>query len=142
MSDKKTGRPSIYTPELVEKLCAEIAKGKSVRSISKMPGMPSVQTVNRWKSEYPEFSEQYACAKQSCADSIAGQILDIAQGVLTGEYNATDARVAADIMKWTAGKLAPRDYGDKVTQDNISSDGSMTPARIERVIVDPKDKNA
>jgi hypothetical protein len=38
--------------------------------------------------------------------------------------------------------LTKHGYSDKVEQDLTSSDGSMTPQIIERVIVQPKDDNA
>ena len=39
----KMGRPSIYTPELAEKICELIRDGVSERKICGMPGMPGAE---------------------------------------------------------------------------------------------------
>ena len=38
---------------------------------------------------------------------------EIAEKVLTGEIGCNEARVAADIIKWSASKKKPKKYGDK-----------------------------
>lgn len=37
---KKLGRPTIYTPELAASICAELACGKSLRTVCKANDMP------------------------------------------------------------------------------------------------------
>lgn len=107
------GRPTDYTEELAAAFCSEIAQGKSLRATCKMDGMPSTQTVYNWFNKYPTFIEQYARAKEDSADSRADQIEEIAEKVLTGEYEPQAARVAIDAFKWTSGKHKPKKYGDR-----------------------------
>ena len=59
----KMGRPSIYTPELAEKICDLIREGKSERQICKMPGMPDAKTLLRWKDTNSDFCLQSARAR-------------------------------------------------------------------------------
>jgi terminase small subunit-like protein len=63
-------RPSSYTPEQVEAICALIAQGKSLRSICERADMPSKSMVMRWLAEHEEFRDQYARAHEQQADRL------------------------------------------------------------------------
>lgn len=67
-SKKKIGRPSGYSPELAEKICALIAEGKSERQVAQMEGMPSVATMRNWKDAHPEYLALSARAREQAAD--------------------------------------------------------------------------
>jgi hypothetical protein len=103
--------------------------------------MPSVQTVFSWMRRFPKFLEQYARAKEESADSLADEMLEIADNatndwmqrngkddagwVANGEH-IQRSRVRIDTRKWLASKLKPKKYGDRV--DLTNSDGSLTGA--------------
>lgn len=108
------GRPSDYTPELGAAICARIAEGESLRSICRDPEMPATSTVFLWIGKHADFSERYARAKEESADAHADRITDVADRTLAGEFEPQAARVAIDAMKWTASKLKPKRYGDKL----------------------------
>lgn len=58
------GRPSKYKPEFPEqaaKLCALGATDRDIADFFKV----SEQTINRWKSDYPEFCESLKLAKEA-----------------------------------------------------------------------------
>jgi hypothetical protein len=93
--------------------------------------------------EHEEFSEQYARAKEESADALVEDMLDIADNaanpvivdgvplVVEGKpvMNADAAAVAharlrVDTRKWSASKLKPKKYGDKVTQEVSGPDGA------------------
>ena len=61
-----TGRPSLYSDELAEKIVELIADGYSERQIEAMEGMPSRRTMLRWKEERPEFCRLSARARVRC----------------------------------------------------------------------------
>lgn len=110
MSDKKTGRPTSYTKEKADEICRMIENGLTLNSISKLDGMPEISTIYNWQDAHPEFMETYARARARKADTIADMIQEEA-------FNAHDAqigRLRIDALKWTASKLAPKKYGDKV----------------------------
>lgn len=67
-SKKKTGRPSLYTEALADKIISLIEEGYSERQIGKMPGMPSVVTLWKWKEENPEFLKRSARAREISAE--------------------------------------------------------------------------
>lgn len=128
-----TGRPTIFSIELADRICERLVEGESLRSICKDDDMPSVGTVCRWLADdaHPGFREQYARAREAQADTIFDEQLDIADDasndwmerfdkdgqslgwVLNGEH-VQRSKLRIDTRKWMAAKLAPKRYGDKV----------------------------
>lgn len=111
---KGKGRPTDFTPELGDEICAQLAEGVSLKRICEKKAMPSRQTVYSWLRTHSDFLDNYARAKDDSADALADDIIDIAQGVLKKQYDPQAARVAIDGMKWSASKLKPKKYGDKL----------------------------
>lgn len=131
------GRPTEYTEDLASKFASEIALGNSLRSVVSRDDMPSHQTIYNWLAKYPSFVEQYTRAKTDSGDSDADRIEEIAEKVLTGEYDPASARVAMDAYKWTAGKKRPKKYGDKI--HNVHSgkiDTDMSDEDLDRAIAE------
>ena len=126
-----------YSQEVADAICERLVNGESMRTICKDEDMPAVSTVFRWLTMVPAFSEQYARARDEQADTLADEILAIAD---TAE-DAQKARLQVDVRKWYAGKLRPKKYGEKVTQEVSGPDGTpiQSVTRIERHIVRPKD---
>ncbi len=110
-----------------------------MRTICKPDDMPNMSSVFKWLAEKPEFSKQYAQAKQECADAMVEDMLEIADDT---NGDAARDRLRVDTRKWISSRLKPKKYGDKVSQDHTSSDGSMTPAKIERIIVESPDTDS
>ena len=119
----KMGRPSIYTDELAATILGRISNGESLRSITMEEGMPNPDTIYVWLLKRPDFAENYTRAREEQADTLADEILTIADetpdsvtdekgisrtdsGWVTWQRNRVDAR------KWVASKLKPKKYGD------------------------------
>jgi hypothetical protein len=123
MAAKKVGRPSTYSPEVTARICAQIADGKSLRSIARMEGIPSLTTIFEWLGSKPEFAEQYARAKDAQADAMSEDILEIADELPSMTEKGIDSadvanrRLRIDTRKWLASKLKPKKYGDKIEQE-------------------------
>lgn len=117
----KIGRPSVYTPELGIEICVQIAEGKSLRSICKADDRPSMVTIFTWLDKHPEFLNHYTRAKEQQADASSEDITEIADEVRRGLIDPQAARVAIDAYKWTASKLKPKKYGDKLDIDQNSN---------------------
>ena len=91
------------------------------------PDMPSQSMVFRWLADerYTSFREQYARAREEQADTNADEILSIADE-MPPEYTDDKGRTSLDqtylawqkqrieARKWTAMKLKPKKYGDKL----------------------------
>jgi hypothetical protein len=132
---RKIGRPSIFTPELAARICAELACGRSLRSVCKANDMPDIATVFRWLQDKPEFRDQYEKAKHESADALVEEMLDIADDgtndwmefhdkdgesagwKLNGEH-VQRSRLRVDVRKWAASKLKPKKYGERVDMNH------------------------
>ncbi len=113
---QKQGRPSVYTPELVETICGLLAEGKSLSSICKEhPDLPSERTIRRWAldPEHP-FSPQYARAREVGYHKMADDGLDIADASETDAGQVARDRLRVEYRKWLLSKALPKVYGDKL----------------------------
>jgi hypothetical protein len=152
MADR--GRPSTFTQEIADAICERIADGESLRSICGDDGFPTKSTVFKWLNDFPGFSDQYARAREAQADSLFDEIITIADTPLIGEKVKVlpdgkeettrgdmieHRRLQVDARKWMAGKLRPKKYGEKVTQEHTGDPEKPVRViqRIERVISDP-----
>lgn len=130
---KKIGRPTKYTQELADAICAQLSLGYSIRTVCHGEDMPSVQTIFTWFRKHPEFLEQYTRAKQEAADAMAEDVLDIADDAtndymmvtgkdgheayqLNGEH-IQRSRLRVETRKWLMAKMKPKKYGDKQEVD-------------------------
>lgn len=131
LAKNKGGRPSLFTQALADEFCSRIADGKSMRRVCLDEDMPSKVTIFSWFTTHEEFLNQYTRAKEASADAHADDIQDIAADVLKGNIDPQAARVAGDLLKWTASKLKPKKYGDKL---DLTSDGKQMPAPIISIV--------
>lgn len=146
------GRPLDYTPELADHICSRLAEGESMRSICRDEDMPCKTTMFRWLRTIEEFQHQYTQAKEESADTHADDINYIADNVgsplldddgkaqydkdgnviMTVDMVAVNhAKLRIDTRKWTASKLRPKKYGDKVQNEHTGPDGG--PVQLQEV---------
>lgn len=151
---KRTGRPSTYSEETAAAICELIADGQSLVEICKRDDMPVRSTVFKWLAQNQLFADMYAQARIAQADHMFDEIIAIADDgsndfmekkfgeetkwVENGEAIRRSA-LRVDARKWAAAKLAPRKYGEKITQEVTGADGTplipeapMTPVEISR----------
>ena len=108
------GRPSTYTLEQAQHLCRLMVSRKedgapySFRDACREAGIAE-STVYQWKDAQAEFAEMYARARLDRADMLAEDVLR----VVDDDPDPSSARVKMDARKWYAGKLNPRQWGDK-----------------------------
>ena len=121
---KTVGRPTEYSDDRANALCAVIASGVSLRKACKMPGQPSIRTVYNWFAIMPLFVQQYARAKEDSADALAEDIQQIADDVLHGKIDPKVGKVAGELKQWSASKLKPKKYGERL---DLTSGGEALP---------------
>lgn len=148
-----------FTQDIGDLICALIAEGQSLRKICSLEGYPVLSTVMLWVAKgtrgeepYKDFSEQYARALDIRTEYWAEELIDIADDV-DADYLFTDdgkrifnsenvqrARVRIDSRKWLMGKLKPKKYGEKVTQELIGDKDKPLSfdGKIEIIHVKPK----
>lgn len=97
-----------------------------------------MSTFMRWLADEANGSlrEQYARAREAQADALAEEILQIADDGRNDTYTDDDgrtivdhdviarSRLRVDARKWLASKMAPRKYGDKITQEHTGAGGA------------------
>lgn len=125
------GRPSSYTQEMADEICAELSIGKSLRTVCAASDRPAIATIFNWFRNYPEFLAQYEKAKAESADMLIEDMQDIADNI-AGDTQRDRLRV--DTRKWVASKLKPKKYGEKM---DLTSDGKQLPIPILAGIIKP-----
>ena len=130
------GRPVEYTEDIAEEVCWRLAHGESLVSICSDDHLPHCATIYRWLIRFPLFCEMYARAREDQADTNADEILAIAdqmppeftddkgrtyldQTFIQWQKNRIDAR------KWTAAKLKPRKYGDRMAVEGVEGGAAI-----------------
>lgn len=146
--------PVEFSEVVAVRVCGLIAEGYSLRQIEKIDGMPSKSGVLKWllegeaykaaeQGEHPKavFVDQYARAREVQADSLADEILHIADDSQFDVARDEDGneivnmnhiqrdRLRVDARKWLAGKLRPKKYGDKQIVE-----GGDTPIKTESAV--------
>ena len=110
-----------FTQKLFDTICERIAEGESLRDICDAKNMPNRSTVFRWLAADEELCNQYARAREAQGDGEFDEIRKIATEATPD--NVQVARLQIDALKWRAGKLRPKVYGDKL---DLSHSGSLT----------------
>lgn len=144
------GRPTLYTSELAERVCALVAAGETDGSIERVAGLPSAETLRRWKRDNPEFCGMYARAREARADLRSERIDGYVADMIAGKLAPDAARVAIQAEQWQAGKEQPRRYGDKIahigggpddppikTEIDLANDARRIALMLGRAVRDP-----
>jgi hypothetical protein len=136
---KSTGRPTTFNQRTADLICMMLSEGMSLRQILKADTtgvLPAQSTVYEWLLRHPLFAEQYARAREEQADTNADEILDIADEH-PPEYTDKDGRTSLDVTyiqwqknriearKWTAAKLRPKKYGDRVAVEGVEGGAAI-----------------
>ena len=101
-----------YTPELGAAVCAAVAEGdKSIRTICKMPGMPSKATVFRWLAEHDDFRKLYELARDEQAETHVDEVVELADTARATKTGVAKAKLQIYARLELAQKMKPRKYG-------------------------------
>lgn len=110
MASNKPGRPTIWTPELEESVIAAIAETGSQTEAAQKCG------IHRQRIDERELADESFRSRIARAREIGYAAR--AEKAVTDAKNAEDAakgRLAFDAERWWLSKIAPRQYGDRVT---------------------------
>lgn len=125
------GRPSIYSQELAERICAQLVIGVPLARICDQDGMPDYSTVRKWEAEKPEFSALSARAKQDGTHFLADDCIRIADDNLIDPANK---RIMVDTRLRLIGKWHKKAYGDHVTQEITDPQGNNPFASLMEIV--------
>lgn len=138
------GRPPVYSQDTADRLCEMIAtSSKSLRTICKEEGMPSVGTVLKWLKENTNgFLAQYTRAKEEQADLLVEEMIDISDDgsndfmtIVKGDISyevenkewTSRSKLRVETRKWIASKLKPKKYGEKLDLNKTYTDKDGNP---------------
>lgn len=125
----KRGRPSLYSEELVDRICEKIAtSNKGLHSIiAENEDFPSFGTVFSWlgQADKKYFLDKYTHARELQAEFMADEMIKIADDssndTVETEFGEKEnkewtnrSRLRVETRKWIASKLKPKVYGDKI----------------------------
>jgi hypothetical protein len=130
------GRPSDYNEEIAEEICDTIScTPKMVETLcEENPHWPSARAIYRWRKKNEKFRLDYALAKQQQIESLVSNIFVLVRDQSEDFYydskgekqphtpRISRMRMEVGSIKWLAGKLAPKIYGDKL--EKVADDES------------------
>ena len=123
------GRPSLYTEELGNFICDEMAEGKTLLELAQNGVIPDRGTIYGWLDDHPDFRIKFARAREAQAhfyfekvaqiafDESKDRYTDAKGRVISDHARVARARLQVDSMKFMAAKLFPKFYGEKTVLD-------------------------
>ena len=144
--EETRGRKSMYSKEMIELVCEYTAQGESLTTMCKRDNMPTKVTIINWLNTYPDFASAFEDAKRAKAESLADEIIDIADDHASVTFYDADgnrrvdagavahAKLRIDSRKWIASKLKPKVYGDKMQTEVSGSLETMSEDEIDKKI--------
>jgi hypothetical protein len=104
--------PIDWTDELVERICAEIASGRSVADIGTEDWCPCDRTIYRRMASDEKFNAAISTARSAQQESEMDKCIEMADMATQEDWQVVKMRIWA--RQWRASKLAPKKYGDKI----------------------------
>lgn len=122
------GRPSTYSPEVVEAICERLSAGEPLAAICRDEGMPGLRTVYDWMED-ADVSARIARAREVGEEHLLSECLEIADDGRRDYVPNEDGREVVDhdhiqrsklrietrlklLAKWN-----PKKWGDKTTAE-------------------------
>ena len=154
----KKGAPTTFNQKTADLICIGLSEGMSLRKILKADTagvLPAQSTIYEWLLRYPSFAEQYTRAREEQADTLADEIIEIADEqpeivvVTDRDGKVIDRKLDSAFLlwqknriearKWTAMKLKPKKYGDRVALEGVEGGAPIatqdaTASKFEEII--------
>lgn len=130
------GRPSTYSPEVVEAICERLSAGEPLAAICRDEGMPAARTVRDWEAQRPDVAASIARAREDGEDWLAAECLEIADDsrndwtdgkAAEGDERAINSRENGEVIQRSKlridtrlkllAKFNPKKWGDKTTAE-------------------------
>ncbi|GEM_PF-2114745 len=120
-------RPKMITKEVMQRVCDELADGKSLNQICRMDDMPSRRAIYYSIQRDDDMHELYARSRAIAAEILSDEINDVAREPLDSiDPKARMAevqrrRLLVDALKWTFARQQPRgirNNADDTAQNN------------------------
>lgn len=129
--------------EIVNEICLQVARGERTRVAIKKADI-SFDTFFRWIEDDEDKSKQYARACELRAESMADEILAIADSTkddvitddngnpVTNHKVIQRDRLRVDTRKWLMSKMMPKKYGERQAIDHTTNGKEITPIALTK----------
>jgi len=130
---EKRGQPTKYTKELADKICNLVSTHPvGITTLIRDYGLPDRQTIYNWLNTYIDFFDNYMKAKEKQAHVLADDSLEVCKRIPVYTDKEGNERIDSgmlgraklelDAIRWSAGKLAPKWYGDSKHQAPVNNE--------------------
>ncbi len=131
---RRRGGQSRYNEATADLILERLSAGASLMDVCNAKDMPAESTVRAWAlDDIDGFGAKYARARDIGCDHESDAMMAVASD---HEIDVHRARLIVDTMKWRLSKMAPKKYGDRITQE-ISGPGGA-PVKLAITFVAPK----
>ena len=119
----------------IEAVCERLANGVTMTAIAEEIGV-TVGKLSQWIASDEEHSARARESRIHAARIWDEKALSVIEQALD-PFELQRAKELAHHYRWRASKTAPKEYGDKVTQEHTGADGAPIQARIAVEFVKP-----
>ena len=141
---EKTGRPSKYSEELIDKIMNELAHGVSIKKALKKHDV-HWESFRQWLNnpDYPDLRKRYTEAKADGIEWMMAETTELSEKALAESKEENKAgrtnrdyvnmmRHHINLQTFRASKLAPRVYGNKDQLEISGVDGGEIKVSFEK----------
>lgn len=104
-------RKASYTKTIVQKVCEDLACGKTYEEVGRNPHRPCTATLYNWRQKHPEFAEMADAARAFGAEFCADRALHVAEEAT--EETVRKAKLHVDTLMQRAAFLAPERWSGR-----------------------------
>ena len=140
----KTGRPTIYSEELINQILNDLAHGVSIKKALSKHGV-WWESFRQWLNnpDYPDLRRKYTEAKADGIEWMMAETTELSEKALAESKEENKAgrtnrdyvnmmRHHINLQTFRAGKLAPRVYGNKDQLEISGVDGGEIKVSFEK----------
>lgn len=135
---KKNGRPTKYTQELADEILLEIeTTPRGLDEICRSNShFPPPSTIYRWMDAQAGFRERYIESKKRQAQTYVDRVTTDLYKEYDQPHQVSQLKIQADFIKWYAGRLVPKLYGDKAAVEDKQDAAIIrdTKEKLERAL--------
>lgn len=126
---RRGGKASSYTRAQGALICARLAQGESLTSITRDEAMPCYGTVYGWLKRHPAFEAMYVEAREAQAEYLFDEARDVA--LAASPATVALARLQFDVIRWQAARLSPKKYLERLVVVDAVAGAKMAVAEAE-----------
>ncbi len=135
------GKPSRYSEAIASSICRLVREGEYLKAICAQDGMPSLNTVYRWRQDNQVFARQYAIAREFHAETLADKIRENADGAEGCTMEQIKARqLKFDSYRYLAARYFPRMFGEKLIHTGSDGEGPVAvKLSLDYTLLEPRE---